>query len=834
MTRGEMNKNRGLNYLLLILRHIVLVLIPMNTENTPIKAPKAQSTLFHGISLCAIVAMAFLLPIFFIPSPVFPFQFGKSMVVSLVVLVIFTVWTLTSLKNGKLALPHIPLLFTILLLPATFLLSALNSPAIGVSLVGGGFETGTFSFMAAMMLLFVTTPVIFRSRTHIFYVYLALLGSFIIMALFHGARLIFGFDAFSFSIFTTSVSNLLGKWNDLGIFFGLIAMLTLVTIELLSLNKLFKLALYALFLLSTFFLALVNFSIVWVVLGIFSLVFFVYTQTVGQARLYGKAAGGAEDGSGEARGRNSLSRFRKIPYTALIFLILAVIFVMADDRVGQILSNSFGISHIEARPSWSSTLSIAKETLKEHPLLGAGPNRFVNQWLLHKPEGINTTDFWGVDFPVGIGLIPTFLVTTGLAGMLAWLLFLGFLFYLGFRWILMPRDDPMGYYLIVSSFLGALYLWLLAILYTPGVVTVTLAFLFSGLFVAALQQEKLLGSTLWNFADNPRSSFTASMLLIVFLIAGVSGGYVLTQKYLSRIYFQKGVQALQDAGDTSEAERYAKKAIDLDASDAYYRFLSRLNIFQLQEILSKSDISIDTARSRFQDTLGDAITHARKAIDEDNTNYQNWVSLGRVYGAVVPLGVEGAFDSAKTAYEKAIELSPHSPALYLAMARLSAAKGDNEGARKAIAEALTRKNNYAEAVFFLSRLEVAEGNLEAAIASTETASLIAPNDQAVFFQLGLLRYNKGDYSGTVSALERAVELNKEYSNARYFLGLSYAKLGRTDDAIKQFEEIEKFNPDNEEVKLILRNLRSGKEPFADANPPVPPPEERETLPLEEE
>ncbi len=74
----------------------------------------------------------------------------------------------------------------------------------------------------------------------------------------------------------------------------------------------------------------------------------------------------------------------------------------------------------------------------------------------------------------------------------------------------------------------------------------------------------------------------------------------------------------------------------------------------------------------------------------------------------------------------------------------------------------------------------------------------------------------------------------EYANAKYFLGLSYYGQGRTADAINQFEDLAKTNPDNQEVALILANLRDGKAPFTSAQPPVTDqPVERPTAPLSE-
>jgi hypothetical protein len=54
------------------------------------------------------------------------------------------------------------------------------------------------------------------------------------------------------------------------------------------------------------------------------------------------------------------------------------------------------------------------------------------------------------------------------------------------------------------------------------------------------------------------------------------------------------------------------------------------------------------------------------------------------------------------------------------------------------------------------------------------------------------------------------------------------------EARAQFEELAKTNPDNQEIKLILDNLRAGRSPFENAAPPITPaPEKRSTLPLKD-
>jgi tetratricopeptide (TPR) repeat protein len=83
-------------------------------------------------------------------------------------------------------------------------------------------------------------------------------------------------------------------------------------------------------------------------------------------------------------------------------------------------------------------------------------------------------------------------------------------------------------------------------------------------------------------------------------------------------------------------------------------------------------------------------------------------------------------------------------------------------------------------------------------------------------------------------LERAVSLNTNYSNARYFLGLIYDRQGDKERALKEFAQIEILNPDNQEGKVILQNLREGRGALESIVPPAEPPEKRKEAPVKEE
>ena len=117
-------------------------------------------------------------------------------------------------------------------------------------------------------------------------------------------------------------------------------------------------------------------------------------------------------------------------------------------------------------------------------------------------------------------------------------------------------------------------------------------------------------------------------------------------------------------------------------------------------------------------------------------------------------------------------------------------------------------------------------------------TLIRPNDPVTYFQLGLLQYQNRDFNNAINSFETALTRNGLYANAKYFLGLSYYEAKRVKDAIIQFEQLEQLNPDNQEIKFILNNLRGGNAPFFGASNNIPPiddePESRNEPPLDDD
>lgn len=770
-----------------------------------------RSISFDNLSFALIFVLVAAVPVFFLPLFNISIEVSKSVLVSTLAAFGFFFWLIARMKDGRFIFPKSSILGGGVLILLTWLFSSAFSNVPATSFVGIGYEVGTFSSLLVLGLLMFLSSIFFQQKERISHLYSALFLGAAAVFIYQVARFVFlSFSLPLSGVFAVLPQNLIGKWADLAIFFGLIAILSLITLELMALSRKARFLLRSLLALSLFILVLINLKLAWVILGFFTLVIFVYVIS------FGSAAGKKDE--------------RTIPAIPFAVLLISMFFVLAGGAISNTLYSFSNIPQEILRPSWTETFNVARSAFKEDPFLGSGPNTFMNQWLLFKPDGVNSSNIWNVDFAMGVGLIPSLMVSTGILGALAWLLFLGAFLYRGVVSVFLSRVDVSQRFFLLSSFLSALYLWLFATFYVPDITIIFLAFVMTGVFISSAAHARVIKNYNFSFLEDPRVGFVSVLVLILLILGTVAGGYIFFQRFLSVGYFQQSITAFRVEGDLDKAEQNITRAVRLNKSDLYYRTFAEMNLARIEKTLSQSGISKETIRAEFQSVSQAAILNAVTATEIDKANYLNWMTRANIYGTLMSLAEpKGFYQAAQESYGKALALNPHSPAIRLAQARLELLAGNKDAAKGYIAQALNEKNNYTEAIFLLSQIQADEGNLSDAIASAEVASFVSPNDMGVFFQLGLLRYKNGDYGRAISAFERAVELNSSYSNARYFLGLSYSKEGERAKAIEQFEAIRAYNPDNEEVRNILRDLKAGESPLSGAHGP----EDRKTPPLKE-
>jgi tetratricopeptide (TPR) repeat protein len=735
-----------------------------------------------------------LLPLIFIPTAAAPFEYTKVFAVALGAFLALILWGLSILRAGAVRLSFSYALGALWLVALAALVSGLLSGDRTDALVGDLFSIHSTVFVALLALVPSVWMLLRAGKGAIMRMYTLLGASTIILVLFHVIRIIFGANALSFGLFTSNVATPVGSWNDLGLFLGLVIILSLVALEQLSLTKVGKIFFGFVTLGGLFMLAIINFFTVWIILGLASLVMIVFTlgRDPGSTQLPLMNADPSK-----ARGTQSL-------WQSLVVFLVAVLFVVGGSTLGGWISNATGISYVEVRPSFGATMDVARAVYHENAFLGAGTNRFADVWRMYKDDSINSTVFWNTDFNAGSGYISTFFVTTGVLGGCLWLLFLITYAVTGIRRLLSPspNGDRMWYFIALSSFLSAVYVWGISVVYVPGATILLLGALCTGISLHAFNVLSMKEGRMISVVGNRRGRFVLTLAVVLLIITSVGLLYLFGRHYSAVYSFNASVAEMQAGGDIAAQEGKVAAAFELFSSDIFARRVAEYQLAKMNSLVALENPT-EADQQQFNDAVSLGINAAQIAIQNDPGEPANWSLLGNIYGVLASVNVEGAYDKALETLNHEQELNPKNPLPYLELAIVEARAGKTDAAREHINKAIEIKPNFVDAFFLLSQLEIANGNTDAAIQSTQATITLEPDNPARYYQLGVLARAKGDTQLAITALEHAVALDENFANARYHLALAYDEAGRSADAKAQLEAVLKLNPGNEDVTNMI-------------------------------
>jgi tetratricopeptide (TPR) repeat protein len=127
---------------------------------------------------------------------------------------------------------------------------------------------------------------------------------------------------------------------------------------------------------------------------------------------------------------------------------------------------------------------------------------------------------------------------------------------------------------------------------------------------------------------------------------------------------------------------------------------------------------------------------------------------------------------------------------YTSIGRLAGDAADVPGAIAAFARSVSASPNDPIGHRYLAGALLQQDRADEAFAELVAALLIDPLDADAHAGIGQIHLNAGRYEDAVAALGHAVELSADYAEARYALATALARLGRTQEAARQFERVE--------------------------------------------
>lgn len=737
------------------------------------------------------------LPIAFLPIAFLPFMHGKVLLVMAGVVLAVFFYVLHVLREGSYTI-QLPLAYLALwLLAGVSVVSALVSGDVRDGVVGDYFGVHTAGFMVLLAFIVSSIGVLKNSKIRIMQLYTVLIGSSVVLSVYHVARILFGADFVSLNVFNTGTSSPFGGWNDLALFFGLVVLLSVLAMAQLPLSKAGKAILWVVSISALLMLSVINFFAVWVVLAVVSCVVLVYNLTQHRNT---NAQLPLDESKNDGLG---------IIILTTVIAIVSVLFVIMGPSLGGFISNMTKISYVEVRPSMTATLDIARSVYRDDLVIGTGPNKFVDAWRLYKDPAINETLFWNTNFRSGSSYITTSLVELGLLGLVTWVTFLGLLLFSGFKMLFRstPRDN-FWRFIGVSSFVSSLYLWTMAALYVPGATILMLAAVCTGIFLVSYQIAVPVRSLSVSVRGNRNVAFMFVAVSILLIVGMVSSLYIVGKNSTSAYIFNKALASIEPGDTIDVLEAQIATLYNQTENDVFARQIALYELAQIRALLALPEPN-EQERQAFQTAVTQAVSAAQAAYKADRTDATNSLVLGQIYSVLASIGVEGAYDRAVESVEEARSLDPQNAAISLLRAQIEGEAGKLSEAREFAEEALSLRSRYTEAINLLTQIDITEGDVPAAIERTRSLLSLEPANPVRWYQLAVLLINQNDRLSGITALREAVRLDTNYANAHYLLGLQLALDNQTQEAIEQLKVVRDLNPANQVVTALIEELQNG-------------------------
>ena len=747
----------------------------------------------HSINKFLIYFSVFLLPLFFAPlSNVL--SFPKQALLIFFGSLCFFLWLLEAISKGGLTIRYSILDFFILIFVIVLGLSTIFSRWRWGSFWGWPQDTAssflTYFFFAIYYLLIVN---ILKEKREILLLQYSLVTCGFLVALI-GISQLFGKFFLPFGFTKTNSFNTIGTFNSWGMF---LAALMPIALTLLFKSKgLVKIT----FAILTFCLlggvVLTNYWVAWLGVLFSMIVFLVF----------------------------GIARFVKIELSFLTAIMVLFAFSLLFG-VFKVSIPGLPQTPLEISPSLRATFDTSRQMLANSLrdlILGWGPGTFKYGWSKYKSSALNQTIFWNIRFTKGGCQILEVLSNEGVLGLILFLSLICFGVYVGLKRLLkskqLEKDTVVFCLAPLASFLG---LSALKFFYPANLSLGFLWWVFLAIVARNARKEKSL-----KLAPNSRASIFFAFFLVFIFVFDLILLFFESQRIIAEMKYNQALNRLV-IGDNEGAINFLLGAIRSNPQqEIFWQDLSQIYLTRAQQKAQETETSPEERTQRVQNFVAGAVAAAKRATEINPANVANWQIRGFIYRSIIGWS-QGSFEWADKCYQRALELEPTNPFIlvelsrtYLAQAALVPDESSEllEKAENYAKKAIDLKPDYALAFYQQALIYEARGKRKEAISTLEGIKQMAGfipaynpmEDVGLAFQLGVLYYRDEQYDKAKGEFERAIRLAPNYSNARYFLGLVYDKEGNKTKAIEQFEEIAKLNPENEQVKRILANLKEGK------------------------
>ncbi|MGE5392838.1 MAG: tetratricopeptide repeat protein, partial [Candidatus Saccharibacteria bacterium] len=352
----------------------------------------------------------------------------------------------------------------------------------------------------------------------------------------------------------------------------------------------------------------------------------------------------------------------------MIVLVIGILFIAFQFLPGSLNPRQIVRLNVpqEIQLNNSTTWNLVANSIKSKPLLGYGPGTTGIAYGEIKPQVLNKTIVWSLNFDRASSEIGNIAIETGILGLVAFEgISLIFLFY-ALMFLIRGANHPGRQYAF-----GLFAVW--ATLYVTHFFyffNTTFYFLFwfsLAMFMAVAHWQETQDESDVSVSASPRSALSwmfASLLILAVLLVGV---FFEAAVYSADVSYASGLKELsKNDPDFSVANGDFARAISLNSyRDVYYLAYAQNLVFLASQEAAKKDPNVQ----QFQSWITQLVAAANTAVKYSPNKSSNWSARAQFYNQIRPLAVAGTDKAIVDSWLEAVKRDEKNPILLVQLAQ---------------------------------------------------------------------------------------------------------------------------------------------------------------------
>lgn len=754
------------------------------SEQAGHQARRADILSFNKVINFCLYVLVFFMPFLFLSLTTETREFNKQALLFLFTAVMLGAWVVKILTTRKISWIKTSLDYILLVYLIVYLITSFASIDKVSSFLGYyGRFTGSFvSVLCFIVLYFLIVNNVKSEKTvkRLVTFLVAGIGITLLYSLFQ----LFGWFILPFAFTQNRGFNPIGSLVSLAIF----AAISMIFFQWLMQasphrTKLKGLVMWFLMLVSLVILFLVNAFIAWLILALGLVAYLALSMTFT-----------SEQGSPTWFWR------------PMLVLVIAVLFV-AFQFLPQGL-NPRGLVNIdlpvEIQLSNSTTWTLVRNSLGTGPknaILGSGPGTTGIAFGDIKPQDLNKTIVWSLNFDRASSEIANIAIETGLLGLLVFELTC-ILFLVYGLFFLLKKTSHAGWIYALGFFILWLSLYTTHFFYFFSTTFYFLFWLSLAVFMSITHwSSHETESSNLSFASSPRSALSWMFASLIILAGLLVGTFFVAAVYGGEVAYASGVAQLNQAKpDFARVAADFGRAITLNPyRDVYYLAYGQNLIFQASEEAASQKPNVQ----QIQSWMADTINAGRSATNISPGKAANWSALAQFYTGIRPL-VSGTDQFIIDSWQQAINRDPKNPSLYVQLASAQSAASEtidpaiagtgNDTDDDGLSDDMETKLSSDQKNPDTNDNGVSDGDEVKAGFDPVGAGRLTQSQLAPFMKVDQNRLKSAE-----EALKKAIELKPDLPDSYIALARVLEKSNKIEQAKKQLDEAAKQFPSNADV-----------------------------------